>query len=128
MKNVTNFLLVSIIAITLCAAAQTLLAQTTHSSASVVQVVKANPPVAATVTLTSSPNPSTVGQLITYSGTVTGSNNGASPTGTVTVVGITGTQTVTLTSSGAFTCSETVNTPNTGFKVVATYNGDLNFY
>jgi hypothetical protein len=101
---------------------------TTHSSATITQVVTASPAVAATVTLTSTPNPSVVGKLITYSGTVTGTNNGASPTGTVTVVGITGSQTVTLSAAGAYTCSETPTAPTTGFKVVATYNGDGNFF
>jgi hypothetical protein len=100
----------------------------THSSATVTQVVAASPAVAATVTLTSTPNPSVVGKTVTYSGTVTGTNNGASPTGTVTVVGLTGTQTVTLGTNGAFTCSETPTLPTVGFKVVATYNGDSNFF
>lgn len=100
----------------------------TKSSATITQVVNAAPAIAAKVTLTSTPNPSVVGQTITYSGTVTGSNNGASPTGTVTVAGITGSQTVTLSSSGSFTCSEKPTTPTTGFKVTATYNGDINFY
>jgi hypothetical protein len=98
------------------------------SSATITQVVTASPAIAATVTLTSSPNPSVVGKVITYSGTVTGNNNGASPTGTVTVVGITGSQTVTLNASGAYTCSETPIVPTAGFKVIATYNGDSNFF
>ena len=100
----------------------------TKSSATITQVVTAAPAIAATVSLASSPNPSVVGKAITYSGTVTGTNNGASPTGTVTVVGITGSQTVTLNASGAYTCSETPASPTTGFKVVATYNGDSNFF
>ena len=100
----------------------------TKSSATITQVVTASPAIAATVTLASSPNPSVVGKVITYSGTVTGNNNGASPTGTVTVVGITGSQTVTLNASGAYTCSETPIVPATGFKVIATYNGDSNFF
>ena len=100
----------------------------TKSSATITQVVTSAPSVAAKVTLDSSLNPASVGKLITYSGTVTGSNNGASPTGTVTVVGITGSQTVTIGAGGAYTCSETPTVPTTGFKVVATYNGDSNFF
>lgn len=100
----------------------------THSSATITQVVAANPAIPATVTIISSPNPSTVGKLVTYSGTVTGTNNGANPTGTVTVVGITGTQTVTIGAGGSYSCSETPATPTSGFKVTATFNGDVNFY
>jgi hypothetical protein len=100
----------------------------TKSSASITQVVTASPAVAATVALASSLNPASVGKLVTYSGTVTGSNNGASPTGTVTVVGITGSQTVTIGAGGTYTCSETPTVPTTGFKVVATYSGDSNFF
>ena len=100
----------------------------TKSSATITQAVTMAPAIAATVTLTSTPNPSVVNKVITYAGTVTGTNNGASPTGTITVVGITGSQTVTLSAAGAYTCSETPATPTTGFKVVATYNGDANFF
>lgn len=103
-------------------------AGTVSSSATLTQVVNAAPAVAATVTLSSTPNPSAVGQTITYSGKVTGTNNGASPTGSVTVAGITGTLTATLGAGGTFTCSETPTAPTTGFKVVATYNGDANFF
>ena len=100
----------------------------TKSSATITQVVNSAPAIAAKVTLTSAPNPSVVGQTITYSGTVTGTNNGASPTGTVTVVGITGTQTATISAAGTFTCTETPTKPTPGFKVTATYNGDTNFF
>jgi hypothetical protein len=100
----------------------------TKSSATIMQVVTAPAPIAATVTLTSSLNPAEVGKKITYSGAVTGTNNGASPTGTVTVVGLTGTQTVTLSATGGYTCSETPTVPSAGFKVIATYNGDSNFF
>lgn len=99
----------------------------TKSSATLTQVVTASPAIAATVSLTSNLNPASVGKLITYSGTVTGTNNGVSPTGTVTVVGMTGSQTVTIGVGGAYTCSETPSVPTAGFKVVATYNGDSNF-
>ena len=98
----------------------------TKSSATLTQTVNAAAAVAAKVTLTSSANPSTIGQLVTYSGTVTGTNNGASPTGTVAVVGATGTQTVTLTASGTYTCSETITKAGT-YTVTATYGGDVNF-
>ena len=99
----------------------------THSSATIMQTVKASPAIAAKVTLIGTPNPSTAGTLVTYSGTVTGTNNGASPTGTVTVVGQTGSQTVTLSAAGAFTCSETITKVGT-FTITATYNGDANFF
>lgn len=103
-------------------------AQSTHSSATLTQVVTGAPPIAASIVFTSTPNPGVVGKAITYSGAVTGSNNGTKPTGTVTVVGITGSQTVTIGADGTFTCSETPTAPTTGFKVVATYNGDSNFF
>lgn len=80
-------IILALFALGLAASAQT------KSSATITQVVTASPAIAATVTLASTPNPSVVGKTITYSGTVTGTNNGASPTGTVTVVGITGSQT-----------------------------------
>ncbi len=115
-------IILALFALGLAASAQT------KSSATITQVVTASPAIAATVTLASTPNPSVVGKTITYSGTVTGTNNGASPTGTVTVVGITGSQTVTLSTSGGYTCSETPTAPTTGFKVIATYNGDSNFF
>lgn len=99
----------------------------THSSASLKQIVNAAPPIAASVLLASTPNPSTAGEKVTYSGSVTGSNNGASPTGTVTVVGATGSQTISLTAGGAYTCSETITKTGT-YTITATYNGDSNFY
>lgn len=99
----------------------------TKSSATLTQTVSAAAPIAAKVTLTSSVNPSAAGQLVTYNGTVTGTNNGASPTGTVVVVGATGSQTVALTASGAYTCSETIAAPGT-YTITATYSGDKNFF
>lgn len=108
-----------IFAISLCCA-PVLWAQT-KSSATITQTVNASAPIAATMTLTSSPNPSSAGAVVTYSGTVTGSNNGASPAGTVTVVGATGSQTVTIGASGAYTCSETITTPGS-YTVTATFN------
>lgn len=100
---------------------------TTKSSATLKQAVNPNPAIAAKVTLTSSANPSTIGQNVTYSGSVTGTNNGASPTGTVIVTGAMGSQVISLTPTGTFTCTETI-TKAGSFTVTATYQGDSNFF
>jgi len=67
------------------------------TSSSITQTVNA---VAATVTVTSSINPSTFGQSVDFTAAVTGA--GATPTGTVTVTdGATTLGTITLNASGS---------------------------
>ena len=101
----------------------------TQSSATITQVITAAPAVAASITFKSSGTPtgkntysSALGTTLTYSGTVTCS--GSTAAGTMTVVGLTGTQTVTLGTNGAFTCSETPTavTPVAGISITATFN------
>jgi hypothetical protein len=79
------------------------------------------------ITLTSSQNPSKVGQAVTFTATVTASLHGLpSPTGSVTFKdGNTSLATVKLTgSSASFTTSSlTAGT----HKITATYLGDINF-
>lgn len=86
----------------------------------------------ASFTLTSSPNPSLTTQAVTYSGTVTGATGSPTPTGTVTVCdGGTGTTctgglavaTVTLSSTGGYTCTESNMTVGK-HTITAHYSGD----
>ncbi|MCQ8827596.1 beta strand repeat-containing protein [Streptomyces malaysiensis] len=80
---------------------------------------------AATMTvLTSSPNPSTPGQNVTFTATVTAVPPAGTPTGTVTFV-ISGGPTLTGTLNGAGQATVSTNTLTTGaHTVVATYGGD----
>jgi hypothetical protein len=89
------------------------------TSAPLTQVVVGQTPT--TTTLTSSPNPSTLGQAVTFTATVTGT----SPTGTVTFKDGANTATVTLNSSGQATL--TTSALSLGrHSITATYNGDAN--
>jgi len=83
-----------------------------------------DPQASATVTLTSSPNPSFVAQSVTFSVTVSGS--GAIPTGSVAFKeGTTVLGTATLTSGKA---TFTITFPSSGtFSIVASYSGDANY-
>ena len=96
-------------------------------SNSVIQVV--NPWLASTTTVTSSPNPSTVGQSVTFTATVgpSGSNH---PTGTVSFTSdgapISGCTNLTLPYSLQVTCTSS-NVPVGMNSIVATYSGDVDF-
>jgi hypothetical protein len=79
--------------------------------------------------LSSSVNPSNIGQAVTFTATVTPVNSPA-PTGTVAFTSngtaITGCTAVTLPASGKATCATTFNTAGT-YSIVATYSGDSNY-
>ena len=76
------------------------------------------------VALTSSANPSNVGQSVTFTATVTGSGGGVSPTGTVTFYdGNTVLSTQSLNGSGVATYS-TSTLVNGLHQMTAEYNGD----
>jgi hypothetical protein len=83
---------------------------------------------ASTTVVTSSPNPSSLGQAVTFTATVTANAPGSgTPTGNVTfTVGTRTLATVTLNSSGhaSFTTS---GAPNGTSTLTAHYNGDGNF-
>jgi hypothetical protein len=91
------------------------------TSAPITQTVDA---VAATVTVTSSINPSSFGQSVTFTVTVTGT--GATPTGTVVVTdGATALGTITLNSgSGVLTTATLTGGSHT---LLFTYSGDSNY-
>lgn len=98
----------------------------TKSSATITQAITPVA-VAATVTLKSSgtstgPNAYTapLGTTLTYNGSVT--CPGSTAAGTVTFVGLTGTQTVTLGSGGTFICTETPTAVVPATSVTATFN------
>ncbi len=77
--------------------------------------------------ITSSPNPSTVGQTVTVNFKVTGT--GGTPTGSVTVTATLSSTTVTCTgtlTSGAGSCSVNLSTAGT-WTITAAYSGDTNF-
>ena len=98
------------------------------SSATLTQTVSAAPAIAAKVTLTSTPNPSTAVQTVTYNGTVSGINNGAIPTGNVIVTdGTANVATVALSPTGTYTCTESGMAIGS-HTITATYNGDSNFF
>jgi hypothetical protein len=88
------------------------------------QVISAIGGTATTTTLMSSQNPSTIGQSVTFTATVTG--NGGTPTGTVTfsVDGGAGTPATLSGGQATFTTSAlTIGAHN----ITATYGGDTNF-
>ena len=94
------------------------------SSASLDQVVNAPQPVATTINLDSSANPSSFGQTITITAMVSGS--GGIPSGTVDFNWGSSTFTQTLDSSGQATFSTSVLAVGTT-KVTVVYSGDSNF-
>jgi len=77
--------------------------------------------------LTSSPNPSNVGQAVTFTATVAGQGFKITPTGTVTFLdGTKNLGTSNLNSSGEATLTTSTLTLGT-HNITATYNGDTNF-
>ncbi|MFD0169524.1 Ig-like domain-containing protein, partial [Streptomyces decoyicus] len=84
-----------------------------------------------TTTVTSAPDPSVVGQPVTFTATVAPVSPGAgTPTGTVTFVATDGVTTVTLTGtlSGGTTSVTTSGLVTAGvYTVTATYSGDADF-
>ena len=92
------------------------------TSSSITQTVNA---VAATVTVTSSINPSTFGQSVVFTATVTGA--GATPTGTVVVTdGATTLGTITLNASGSGVLT-TATLTGGSHSLLFTYSGDSNY-
>ncbi len=95
----------------------------TSTSPTLTQVIHGDP---TTVTLSSSLNPSTVGQAVTYTATV----NPATATGTVEFqeagTAITGCSAQTI-SSGKATCSVTGYANWGSYNIAATYNGDSDY-
>jgi hypothetical protein len=79
-----------------------------------------------TTTVSSSPNPSGLGQLVTVSFSVTGSTNVVSPTGSVSVTASTGESCSGALSGGAGSCGLTFSTAGAR-TITATYGGDSNF-
>lgn len=107
-------------ALLILALATPIFAQSSNT-ASLQQVVTA-PLIPATITLTSSPNPSLTTDTVTYSGKVTGVSG--MPTGTVTVKdGALAVATVTLDATGAYVCQESNMTAGT-HTITASYSGD----
>ena len=94
----------------------------TGSNNTVSQTVNA---LTTTTALGSSPNPSIVGQSVTFTATVTG---GSSPTGTVAFSGggITGCGSQTLNGSGVATCTTTTLTAGASQTITAVYSGNAN--
>ena len=92
------------------------------TSSSITQTVNA---VAATVTVTSSINPSSFGQSVDFTATVTGA--GATPTGTVVVAdGATTLGTITLDASGKGVLT-TATLTGGSHSLLFTYSGDANY-
>jgi hypothetical protein len=92
------------------------------TSAPITQTVNA---VAATVTVTSSINPSTFGQSVDFTATVTGA--GATPTGTVVVTdGATTLGTIALNASGSGVLT-TATLTGGSHSLLFTYSGDSNY-
>ncbi|KOG49563.1 vegetative cell wall protein, partial [Streptomyces decoyicus] len=84
-------------------------------------------PAATTTTVSSSPDPSVAGQLVTFTAVVAPVSPGAgTPTGTVTFV-ITGGPTLTATLSGGTATASTTALGAGTFPVTATYSGDGDF-
>jgi hypothetical protein len=77
-----------------------------------------------TVITTHLPNPSTVGQSVAVSVTVSGA--GVSPTGTVAITGADTTCTITL-AGGSGSCNVVFNTAGAAKTLTATYSGDMNY-
>ena len=94
----------------------------TTSSGSLTQNVNK---IATTTTVTSSANPSTLGQLVTFTATVAGSGS-STPTGNVTFSIDGGPGTTVDLLNGAASFSTTALTLG-GHTIAATYNGDVNF-
>jgi len=90
-------------------------------------VVTVNPPSGSTTSLASSPNPSTGGQQVTYTATVSGGTGTTTPTGSVTFTDNSATlcSSVSL-SAGQATCQQTYSTGGT-HSIVATYGGGGGF-
>jgi hypothetical protein len=102
----------------------------TASSGTVNQTVNAGT-IGTTTTLTSSPNPSSVGQAVTFTATVTKASGNVNPTGTITFKDngtAIGTGTLS-TTAGVTTASFTTTTALTvgSHNITAVYNGDSNF-
>jgi hypothetical protein len=92
------------------------------TSSPITQTVNA---VAATVTVTSSINPSSFGQSVDFTATVTGA--GATPTGTVAVTdGATSLGTITLDASGKGVLT-TATLTGGSHSLLFTYSGDSNY-
>jgi hypothetical protein len=70
------------------------------------------------------PSPSTVGQSVAVSVTVTGA--GITPTGTVAITGADTNCTITL-AGGSGSCNVVFNTAGTTKTLTATYSGDMNY-
>jgi hypothetical protein len=94
------------------------------ASAAVDQVVSSSVTTTATG-LTSSANPSTVGQTVTFTATVSPTDNGGSVTFTDGGTPISGCQSLSL-GNGQAGCPQTYTTPGK-HSIVATYSGDANF-
>jgi hypothetical protein len=97
------------------------------SSTSVTEVVNQ---AATTTTLTIAPNPTTVGQQVTLTATVSGGTNGVDPTGAVTFLVLNGSATLgsgTVNSSTGVATFTTSSLPAGSYTVTAQYSGDANF-
>jgi len=88
---------------------------------------------ASTISLASSPNPSTYLQTVTITATVTGANGG-SPTGTVSftdsgtaIPGCTGVALSAQRNGSAASCQATTLTVGSHAQIVGTYSGDSNY-
>jgi Bacterial Ig-like domain (group 3)/Chitobiase/beta-hexosaminidase C-terminal domain/Bacterial Ig-like domain (group 2) len=81
-----------------------------------------------TTQLAVSPNPATIGEVVTFTATVSGGSNGMNPTGTVTFMsGATTLGTGTLDSTtGIATLSSSLSAAGS-FQLTALYGGDSNF-
>jgi hypothetical protein len=101
----------------------------TSSSAPLTQVVNAVATVDTTTTLTSSLNPSNLGDPVTFTATVTPATAGPTPTGTVTFVDTTTATTLgTVTLDGSGQASLTTNVLTVGsHDIVATYGGSATY-
>jgi Bacterial Ig-like domain (group 3) len=116
----------TILAVLLLAFAGALHAQTANATVTV--TITAAPAVAATnATPTATPNTGTTKTAIVVAGSVTGSNNGASPTGSIAVyLGTTSIGTGTLAANGTYSCSIT-GLPVGTDQLIVVYSGDANF-
>ncbi len=99
----------------------------THNSSTssiLIQVVNASPPATTTATITSSVNPSTVGQSVTFTATVTSASG--TPTGTVTFFnGATNIGTGTLTGNTATFTTSALTTGS--HNITANYAGNASY-
>jgi uncharacterized repeat protein (TIGR03803 family) len=79
-----------------------------------------------TITLSATPNPAAVGQVVTISATATGS--GATPTGTVAIMyGARTLATLPLASGSASISPSTAGVPAGNYLLTASYSGDTNY-